>query len=187
MLRLEPDLGEDFAHPPPQLRTGKRAARRSRREHEGLGYAGPHGLARIERGKRVLKDHLYAGSPFQRRPIRQLPSGKQYRTGAGRQEADGHAGQRGFPTAGFAHKSESFSRMEGEAHIVHGFHARRTRVEHAAPHSELPAHAFHFQQCVHTIISLCIRPAGKSPASAFQPIPAYWPPQEFHPVTVQKI
>ena len=107
----------------------------------GLGQCVKDSHARIERGIRVLENHLEV------RPrctqlfllqLRQIFASQNHRARRGWNQLQNCPAQRGFAAAGFAHQAEDFSTRQRERHAIHGLHcAQVTTNDHPALHREV--------------------------------------------------
>ncbi|MNI45953.1 hypothetical protein D3C73_1003950 [compost metagenome] len=89
---------------------------------DGFGDRGADGDARVERGERVLKDHLRGaahGAQFARAGLGDILPADDDRTGGGIEQADDGAAGGGFAASGFSDQRQGFARTQVEGDIFH--------------------------------------------------------------------
>ena len=116
---------------------------------QGLANAVANRRARIQRGKRVLKDDLhFAAQRFQLRAFRYGNVAIfKFDGAAGRvQQADQQPAHRRFAATRFAHQSQRFAAFHDKADVLNGLHLRHRAHQHAAAHGKILNQVFDFNQ-----------------------------------------
>ena len=116
---------------------------------DGLGEGRKNGHPRVERGVRVLENHLEIQPPlpdFRCRKSGQVFPIQNDGAGARRDELHDRAGKSRFPTAGLAHQTEDFTLFQTKRHAVHRADYVFTRGKNCpGALSEMGVEVFDFQ------------------------------------------
>ena len=121
--------------------------------------------ARVQRGKRILKNDLYLfaqEAKFLPRKIENIASLKKDLAGGRRHDAQNCLRQRAFAATTFAHKPQGLAAMDVEGDVVNGLNVALLSGEQAAVYREIGFETAHGQKRVATA---CLMKFAHAPAS----------------------